>query len=68
MTMMPNIEMANKPVPWVLSEPVPVLTGNPRIDWVLVWVWVWVWVWLWRIPDFFNWVCGWRWGWIYPRH
>jgi len=43
--------------PWVLSEPVPILMGNPRID--LVWVWVW------GIPDFFNWV----WGCTYPpRH
>jgi len=30
---------------WVLSEPVPVLTENPRIDCV--------WVWVWGIPDFF---------------
>jgi len=48
------VEMANKSVPWVLPEPVPVLTGNPRIDWV--------WVWVWGIPDFFNWVWGWGWG------
>ena len=26
------------------NKPVPVLTGNPRIDWV--------WVWVWRIPTF----------------
>jgi len=48
--------MANKPVPVGIAEPVPVLTGNPRIDWVCVWVW--------GIPDFFNWV----WGCTYPRH
>ena len=47
------------PCPWVSPEPVPVLTGNPRFDWVWVWVWV--------IPKIFNW--GWRWGWgyIYTR-
>ena len=41
-----SLEMANKPV--------PVLTGNPRIDWV--------WVCVWGIPDFFSWVWGWVWG------
>ena len=43
---------------WVLPEPVPVLTGNPRFDQV--------WVWVWGIPNFFNWV--WGWGCTYPRH
>ena len=43
--------MANKLAPWVLPELVPVLTGNPRINWV--------WVWVWGIPDFFSWVWGW---------
>ena len=32
-----QLEMSNKLVPWVLSEPVPVLSGNFRID--RVWVW-----------------------------
>ena len=54
------VEMANKLVPWVLPESVPVLTGNPRIDWV--------WVWVWGIPDFFSWVWGWAWGCTYTRH
>jgi len=52
--------MANKPAPWVLPEPVPVLTGNPHINWV--------WVWVWGIPDFLNWVWGWVCGCTYPRH
>ena len=44
-----ELEMANKAAPWVLPEPVPVLTENPRIEWV----------WVWGISDFFNWVWGW---------
>jgi len=45
------IEMTNKPVSVGIVWTVPILTGNPRIDWV----------WVWGIPDFFNWVWGWLW-------
>jgi len=53
-----ELEMANKLAPWVLPEPVLVLRGNPRIDWV----------WVWGISNFFNWVWGWVWGCTYSRH
>jgi len=54
-----SIEMANKSVPVGITRTLPVLTGNPRFDWVWVWVWVWV------IPEIFNWGWGWGWGYIY---
>jgi len=36
--------MVNKLAFVGIAEPVSVLTGNPRFDWV----------WVWRISDFFN--------------
>jgi len=42
--------MANELTLWVLLKLIPILMGNPYIDWV--------WVCVWRIPDFFNWECG----------
>jgi len=30
--------MANKPVPVGITRTRPVLTGNPRFDWVWIWV------------------------------
>jgi len=48
------LEMTNKLVPVGIARTRPVLTGNPRIDWV----------WVRGISNFFDWV----WGCTYPRH